>query len=180
MSFAPAAPNGAPVEYYTVYANGTPHQCCQAAPCTITGLANGTTYDVYVTATNSVGAGPASPSATATPNAVPGQVAGLTATPEDTQGRAELAAGAGPRQPRNGLRRRDQPARRPAGQRCRTVGGTTTSTTFTGLTNGTTYTFRVMADNELGHGAMVRGSHRDPVREADDDGRADGHRCRRA
>ena len=58
VSFAPATANGAPVDHYTVFTNGTPH-ACPAARCTITGLQN-ITYDVYVTAHNSAGDGPPS------------------------------------------------------------------------------------------------------------------------
>ena len=155
VSFAPAAPNGAPVEYYTIYANGTQH-ACQAAPCTVTGLANGTPYDVYVKAANSDGAGPASPSVTATPNAVPGQVAGVTAAPEDTKVALSWQPAQDPGSPVTGYVAEISPA--PAsGPAVQNLGGTTTLTTFTGLTNGTTYTFRVEAKNELGPGPWSAG-----------------------
>src|SRR6185437_5738848 len=84
VSFGTAAPNGAPVEYYTVYANGTPHQC-PSSPCNVTGLTNGTSYTVYVTATNTVGQGKQSASTTGQPNAVPNQVTGLATTVGDGQ-----------------------------------------------------------------------------------------------
>lgn len=155
VSFSPAAPNGAPVESYTVYANGAAHSC-PAAPCTVTGLANGTSYDVYVTAANSDGAGPASPHITATPNAVPGQVTGVTATPGDTKVTLSWQSVQDAGSPVTGYVAEISPA--PAGgSAVQDVGGTTTSATFTGLTNGTTYSFRVEAENALGPGPWSAG-----------------------
>ena len=72
VSFGPAAANGAPVDHYTVYTNGSPARL-PAAPCTITGLQN-IPYDVYVTAHNSAGDGPRSSQIKATPDQVPDQV----------------------------------------------------------------------------------------------------------
>jgi hypothetical protein len=148
VSFGAAAANGAPVEYYTVHTNGTAHQCA-ASPCTVTGLTNGTTYTVYVTATNSAGTGPDSPQTTAQPNAVPSQVTGLTATPGD----GTVALTWQPAQvdgtPVTGYSVEVSPP--PAGGSQITTVGVTTSHTFTGLTNGTTYTFTVMATNAAGN-----------------------------
>ncbi len=144
VSFSPATPNGAPVEYYTVYTNGTPHQCA-AAPCTITGLANGTSYTIYVTATNSVGPGHDSPTTTATPNAVPDQVTGLAVTPGDTTVALTWQAAVDPGTPVTGYEVEVSPP--PSGGQEITQVGVTTSHTFTGLTNGTQYTFEVLAHN---------------------------------
>lgn len=150
VSFAQAAANGAPVQYYTVYTSGAAHQC-PASPCTITGLANGTTYNVNVTATNSDGAGPASATVTAQPNAVPGQVTGLTATPKN----AEAALGWQPARVNGTPVTKYVAVINPApagGAATQTLGASATSTTFTGLSNGTTYTFYVTAVNILGAG----------------------------
>jgi large repetitive protein len=146
VSFSPAVPNGAPVEYYTVYTNGVPHQCA-AAPCTISGLANGTSYSIYVTATNSVGPGRDSLTTTATPNAVPDQVTGLAATPGDGTVALTWQAAQDPGTPVTGYEVEVSPP--PGGQQITDV-GVTTSHTFTGLTNGTQYTFTVLARNALG------------------------------
>ena len=114
VTFGTAASNGAPIEYYTVYANGSPHQC-PSSPCTVTGLANGTTYTVYVTATNTVGRGHRSPSTSATPNAVPEQVTGLSTAVGDKQVTLTWQPGPGGRHARHRLRGRGQPAaRRPS------------------------------------------------------------------
>ena len=145
-SFGAAAANGAPVEYYTVYTNGAPHQC-PASPCTVTGL-NNSPYTVYVTATNSAGTSPDSGEVTAQPNGVPDQVTGLTATPGD----GTVALTWQPAQvdgtPVTGYEVEVSPP--PAGQQEPASVGVTTSDPLTGLTNGTTYTFTVMAVNAAG------------------------------
>ncbi|HEY1821012.1 MAG TPA: fibronectin type III domain-containing protein [Trebonia sp.] len=151
VSFGAAAANGAPVEYYTVYTNGTANQC-PASPCTITGLTNGTTYTVYVTATNSTGISPDSPQATATLDAVPGQVIGVTATSEP-DGSVALTWQAPEGNP-TGYEVEVSPP--PAGQQITSVGNTT-SHTFTGLTQDTSYTFTVMATNAAGDGPWSLG-----------------------
>jgi hypothetical protein len=149
VSFAPATANGAPVDHYTVFTNGTPH-ACPAAPCTITGLQN-ITYDVYVTAHNSAGDGPPSGHVHATPDQVPDQVLGLKTTPAD--GQVTLAW---PPAVVHGSATKSYTAEispGPAsGSAIVTLGGSATSTTFTGLTNGTTYSFRVDAVNAVGAG----------------------------
>jgi hypothetical protein len=149
-----AAPNGAPVEYYTVYANGAPHQC-QSTDCTISGLANGTTYSVYVTATNSAGEGPRSGTTTATPNAIPGQVAGLQVDQEPGQADKLLALSWQPAPdagtPVTGYD--VEISAEAGGGGGITSVGLTTSHTFSGLINGTAYTFEVRAINALGSGS---------------------------
>jgi large repetitive protein len=147
VSFSPALPNGAPVEYYTVYANGAPHQC-DAAPCRVTGLTNGTSYTIYVTATNSVGQGHDSGTATATPNAVPDQVTGLAATPGDGTVALTWQPAADEGTPVTAYEVEVSPP--PSGGQQITPVGVTTSHTFTGLTDGTQYTFTVLARNALG------------------------------
>ena len=151
VSFGSAAPNGAPVEYYTVYANGAPHQCA-ASPCTITGLANGTRYTTYVTATNSAGQGARSGTATAEPNGVPDQVTGLVTT----AGNGQVTLTWQPvGSPVTGYRVEISPP--PAGQQQIRQVGLATSDTITGLADGTTYTFTVMAANAAGNGPWSLG-----------------------
>jgi len=151
VSFASAAANGAPVEFYTVYTNGAPHQCA-ASPCTITGLANGTRYTVYVTATNSVGEGPRSATTTVPLNAVPGRVAGLTAT----AGAGQVTLTWQPvSSPVTGYQVEISPP--PAGQPQIAAAGRATARTFTGLADGTTYTFTVLAVDAAGNGPWSLG-----------------------
>jgi hypothetical protein len=154
VSFTAAAPNGAPVEYYSVHANGTVHQCA-ASPCPVTGLTSGSTYTVYVTATNSAGPGPASAKVTAQLNAVPGQVTGLSVTPGNGQlvlaWQAASASGA----PVTGYSVEISPP--PAGQPQIATVGTARSHIFTGLANGTSYTFTVRAASGQGEGPWSLG-----------------------
>jgi len=154
VTFGTAASNGAPVEYYTVYANGAPHQC-PASPCTVTGLANGTVYTVYVTATNAVGASPHSASATGEPNAVPDQVTGLATTAGDQQVTLTWQRGHVDGTPVTGYEVEVSPP--PAGQPQIQPLGLATSHSFTGLVNGTTYTFTVLAVNAQGNGPWSLG-----------------------
>jgi hypothetical protein len=147
VSFSPAVPDGTPVEYYTVYTNGAPHQCA-GAPCTVTGLANGTGYSIYVTATNSVGQGQSSRTTTATPNAVPDKVTGLTATPGDSTIALTWQPAVDAGTPVTGYELEVSPP--PSGGQQITDVGVTTAHTFKGLTDGTQYTFTVLARNALG------------------------------
>ncbi len=149
VTFGTAAPNGAPVEYYTVYANGAPHQC-PSSPCDVTGLANGTTYTVYVTATNTVGQGKQSGSTAGQPNAVPDQVTGLATTVGDGQATLTWQPAQVDGTPVTGYQVEISPP--PGGQQQIEPVGVATSHAFTGLVNGTTYTFSVLAVNAEGNG----------------------------
>ncbi len=89
----------------------------------------------------------ASTKTTATRNAVPSQVTGVTATPGD--GTVALTWRA-PQDNATGYQVGVSPA--PAGQNAIQQLGATTSDTITGLTDGTTYTFTVVASNADGNG----------------------------
>jgi large repetitive protein len=154
VTFGAAAANGAPIEYYTVYANGAPHQC-PGSPCSVTGLANGTEYTVYVTATNTVGAGQHSASTTGEPNAVPDQVTGLSTDAGDGQVTLTWQPAQVDGTPVTGYDVEISPP--PAGQQQITPVGVTTTHAFTGLVNGTTYTFSVLAANAQGNGPWSLG-----------------------
>ncbi len=149
VSFGPAAANGAPVDYYTVYTNGTPHSC-PAAPCTITGLQN-VSYDVYVTAHNSAGDGPRSSQIKATPDQVPDQVLGLKTDPADGQVTLSWQPAVVDGSPVQSYRVETSPTPS-SGSPVSTLGGSARSMTITGLTNGTSYSFRVEATNTVGAG----------------------------
>lgn len=161
---APTNTGGSPITGYTV----TPYIGTTAQPArtftttattqTITGLTNGTAYTFRVAARNAVGLGPAStPSAAVTPTGGPtnpnlpgaptitGVTAGdgeatLTWTPPAHTGASSL----------NGYLVTSYVD----GQqyRLRIVNGPVLTTTFPGLVNGTTYTFRVAARNAHGAG----------------------------
>ena len=121
---------------------------------TVTGLTNGTSYTFKVSATNATGTGPdSSPSNAVTPNALPGAPTAVTATAGDASAKVSWTAPVN-----NGgstiTKYTVTPYIGTTAQAPVTVSGTpaATSTTVTGLTNGTTYTFTVSATNATGTG----------------------------
>lgn len=83
----PADDGGSPITNYTAVASPGGQSCTTAATsCSITGLANGTTYTVRVSATNTIGTGPASAASNpVTPMAPPPPATPApTPTPEPT------------------------------------------------------------------------------------------------
>jgi hypothetical protein len=77
---APASNGGSSISSYTATASPGGATCTSAGlGCTITGLANGTTYSVTVHATNSAGSGPESNALSATPATVPSAPRNVTA-----------------------------------------------------------------------------------------------------
>jgi predicted phage tail protein len=157
---APASDGGSKVTGYDLYVGttaglggSTPIATVTSTAVTVTGLVNGTTYYVKVTAINRIGAGPASTEMQVLPVTVPGAPTGLVATAgnalvtlswaEPASGGAAISGyliyqGTSPRhettKPVNGV----------------LVNGT--SYTVTGLANGSTYYFRVTAVNTAGEG----------------------------
>ncbi len=113
---------------------------------TVTGLTNGETYGFRVRAVNGVGPGPASEPTSATPATVPGAPRNL----EGTRGNGEVALSWDA--PDNGGSSIERYEYRIEGGPWTSTGGTTTSYTVTGLTNGETYGFRVRAVNGVGPG----------------------------
>jgi hypothetical protein len=144
---APATSGGSPITSYTVTSSPGGFTCTTAAlTCVVTGLTNGTSYTFTVTATNTVGTGPASaPSAPVTPAATaPGAPTGITGVAGNTQVTVSWLAPAS-----NG----GSPitiytvTSSPGGFTCTTA---TLTCVVTGLTNGTSYTFIVTATNTVG------------------------------
>jgi titin len=146
--------NSAPIESYTVWpVQGSTVLAPQtfdtpsATRLTVTGLTNGVTYTFRVAATNSVGLGPysvtnaitaGSPTAPAFPSAQPG----------DTTAKVAWSASAD-----NGTAITSYvvtPYVGTTAKPAQTFNGTGTSVTVTGLTNGTSYTFKVVAKNAFG------------------------------
>ncbi|MDX6393162.1 MAG: hypothetical protein QOJ73_4225 [Streptosporangiaceae bacterium] len=133
-----------------------------ATNATISGLTNGVTYTFTVTATNAVGAGPASAASNAvTPTAptVPAAPTGVTATAGNTAATVTWTAPAIGGSPITSY----TVTRYLAGnaQATTTVTGSppATSTAVTGLTNGSSYTFRVSASNAIGAGPASAASN---------------------
>ncbi len=151
----PSSNGGAAITGYTVTATDTTHPAnggqvnsSAASPLTMTGLTNGDAYTFTVTATNASGVGPASAaSAPATPSTIPGaatNVAGssyantssvVSWTPPASNGGAPIT--------------NYTVTSSPGAFTCSSVA---TFCTVGGLTNGTSYTFTVVATNGSGSG----------------------------
>ena len=160
---APTNPGGANITGYTVTAADSTvstrgGQSCTwtSGPltCTVTGLTNGDSYSFSITATNSLGTGVASTASNAVVPAVtaPSAPTGLVATPGNTTAALTWTA------PSNGgsaiTGYNVYEASSSGGENyAAPVNGTLisgTTTTVTGLTNGTTYYLTVKAVNAIG------------------------------
>ncbi len=154
---APASDGGAAITDYKIeyqpsggswatFADGT----STTASTTVTGLTNGTSYNLRVSATNSAGTSAASTTTSVTPVTTPGTPTGLAGSSGDAQ--VALSWTAPPSD--GGAAITDYKVEyQPSGGSWTTFAdGTTTSAsaTVTGLTNGTVYTFRVSATNSVG------------------------------
>lgn len=119
----------------------------------ITGLTNGTAYDVRVAAVNSAGQGPWTATVTGTPKAVPGAVTNLVATRTAGATTASLTFSAPANTGGSALTDYSVQIKDRASATWTTFAdGTSTSTTIsvTGLTGSTDYDFRVAAVNAVG------------------------------
>ena len=98
VAFTPLAANPAVGDsWYTVTASpGGQHASGTAGPLTVTGLTDGTSYTFTVTATNSVGTGPASGASNSVvpgaPATVPGAPTGVSAVAGNTQATVSFSA----------------------------------------------------------------------------------------
>ena len=149
---APANNGGKPILSYKAMVVGDTALSCESAtsPCKITGLTAGTTYNVVVRATNEVGGGPNSlasnavipvaavvPTAPRTPTAVVNSSSTVTVSwiaPLNTGGAAITAYTV---------------TSAPGGVTCVNTGELTCQ--VQGLTQGTAYTFTVVATNSAGN-----------------------------
>ncbi len=148
-------PNGgSAITSYTVTASpgGAFATTAGATSAAVTNLSNGVSYTFTVTATNSVGAGPASdPSAAVIPNpTVPDAPTGVNAVAGDGQATVSWTAPDDGGSAITGYTVTTSPG-----------GATTpaagTSVLVTGLTNGTAYTFIDHGDQQCRHECVVRG-----------------------
>ena len=158
---APASDGGSPVSGYNVYQGTSPGKetgiPVNGSPVTVTsypvtGLTNGITYYFTVVAVNAAGPGPPSNEASAVPVTVPGPPAGLAATPGNGQVILSWAAPASDGgSPVTGYDLYvGTTADVNGGAPLATVAGT--AVLVTGLVNGTTYYFTVVAVNAAGPG----------------------------
>jgi len=147
LSWGTPANNGAPIDHYTVQADGVSQQCA-ASPCTINGLTNGKDYVFTVRAHNLAGdSDPSAPSPTARPDAVPEAVTALvTSNPQDHTLTLTWAAAKVDGTPVVNYRITW------TGGGSMTVDGGATTAAATGLVNNNKYTFTVIATNQLGPG----------------------------
>jgi hypothetical protein len=151
VSWTAPSSNGSPVTGYTVTASGGGSQSCAtsgATSCTVTGLANATSYTFSVTATDGVGTSAAGTSSSTTVSGPPGVPTGLNANAGPAQAMVSWAASSG-----NGLTISVYTVTASPGGRSCTWSSGTTRCTVTGLTNGTPYTFTVTATNANGASA---------------------------
>ncbi|MBK8758246.1 MAG: cadherin-like domain-containing protein [Actinomycetales bacterium] len=139
--------HGAPIDQYRLTGGGQT-KICQASPCTITGVPNGSPITFTVEAHNKAGwSKPSAPSAPFTPNEVPHAVTGLTASNPVDHGltltwAAAVVDGTPVQQYRVSW----------TGGGSMTVPGGTTSAAPGGLVNNNVYDFTVVPVNAAGIG----------------------------
>ncbi len=168
---APADDGGSPITGYTVTAadsttpaNGGQTCAWSSGPltCTVTGLTNGDSYTFTVTATNTVGTGPASAASNAvTPMTVPGAPGNATATGAGASATVTWSApvsDGGSTVTGYTVTSADSTTPANGGQTCAWSSGPLTCT-VTGLTNGDSYTFTVTATNSVGTGPASAASN---------------------
>ena len=150
---APASNGGAPIlryEYELDFSGTWTSTGGTASSYTVTGLTNGQFYTFRVRAVNRVGAGLASSSQSATPTSTvvaPDAPFGLSATPGNRQVMLSWV------QPSGGAALTHYEYDQDGSGTWTSTGGTASSYTVTGLTNGQSYTFRVRAVNSAGQSA---------------------------
>ena len=151
VSWTAAAPNGSPVSSYSVSISldgSVVREASSATPTStvLTGLVNGTAYQVTVSATNAIGVTTSS-GVMVTPRGLPGAVSGLAANSGDTASILTWSAA----EPNGDAVTYTVERSADDGAHWSTVTVTPATTqTLTGLTNGTRYSFRVTAHNAAG------------------------------
>jgi len=146
---APASTGGSPITGYTVTSSPGSFTCTTAAlNCNVTGLTNGTSYTFTVVATNTVGNGAASAASNAViPATVPGAPTAASATRGNAQATVSWTA---PVVDGGSAVTGYTVTSSPGSLTCTSTAPTTTCN-VTGLTNGTPYTFTVVATNAVGN-----------------------------
>ena len=132
---------------------------------TITGLTNGTSYQVQVRAGNVAGDSDWSSSTSATPDTLPGTPSAPTVTRANESLSVSWTAPSNNGSALTGFKvgHCSASCNNDGSWTSKTVsGGGTTSTTITGLTNGTSYQVKVRATNDLGDGPWSNSTSRTP------------------
>jgi uncharacterized repeat protein (TIGR02543 family) len=152
---APTVTGGPAIASYTVTASPGGATCTVTAPatsCVVPGLTNGTAYTFAVTASNGLFTSPPSTSSSSVvPATVPGAPTSVTAT-STTSGSATITFTA-PSDGGSAITGYTITSS-PAGATC-TVGANATTYTCSGLTDGTAYTFAVVAVNAVGNSSSA-------------------------
>ena len=150
VTFSGASANGSAITGYTVTSSpGGLTATGSASPLTVTGLSNGTAYTFTVTAANAVGVSSASTASNSvTPNIVPGAPTAVSATAGNAQASVSFTAPV----PNGGSAVLSYTVTSSPGGL--TATGSSSPLTVSGLTNGTAYTFTVVANNATGPGAV--------------------------
>ena len=147
---APSSTGGSQITSYNVTASPDGQTMTvdgQALTTTFNALTNGMSYTFTIVATNSVGDGIASAQSSAvTPATIPGASTNVYATSGNAQATVTWSA---PSSTGGSSITSYNVTASPGGQ-AMTVGGSTLTTTFTSLSNGTSYTFAVVAANTVG------------------------------
>ena len=165
ITWTDGAANGSSITSQTIYVYEgltlvTTKTDCSGSPCTVTGLTNGTSYTFKVSDTNHVGEGALSAaSSPVTPAIIPAGVPSAPTITWVTRGNAQVTI-AWTNGAANGAAI--------TAQTLYVYSGTTLVTTktncsgspctVTGLTNGTSYTFKVSDTNHVGEGALSAAS----------------------
>ena len=157
---APSSNGGSAISAYLVTAIPGGETCSSttATSCSVNGLSNGTAYRFSVVATNAAGTGPASSLSTSVvPVTTPGSPITVTATP----GVGQAVISWVPPTSTGGSPILDYTASAsPGGATCVYTVSTPESDmcTITGLSNGVSYTFSVLASNVIGSGPVSASS----------------------
>ena len=163
---APASTGGSAITSYTVEytpSGGSAQTVSTASSSSsynLDGLTNGTSYSVRVRAVNAVGAGSYGTSASGTPGLVPGAPTSLAGTIGSTSVALSWTA---PADNGGSAITNYTVEYTPSGGSAATVTATSSPYTLTGLTNGTTYSIRVAANNAIGRGAYTSAISRVPA-----------------
>jgi uncharacterized protein (TIGR02145 family) len=152
---APSNNGGSAITGYTVTSTpGSITATGTASPITVTGLTNGTAYTFTVTAANATGSGtPSAALNSVTPSTVPGAPTIGTATKGNAQAIVAFTAPAS----NGGSAITGYTVTSSPGGIVKT--GTASPLTVTGLTNGTAYTFTVVATNANGNSVASSASN---------------------